>query len=139
MNAKSAKRKLTATKKAMIGIVAFAILIFVFSLYFTRSYSDVAREELEAIRAEDSSYAYTLTSKGFQEHVSLSDFQSYIEQHPILKDYTDLSFNEQKTENGVNYLHGTITGADGSKQKVDFELIKEQGEWKVQNMQLSTQ
>ena len=134
---KPSKRKLSAVKKAIVGIVTFAVLIFIFTLYFSRSYSDVAREELEAIRAEDASYAYTLTSKGFQEHVSLADFQAYINQHPILKDYTDLSFNEQKTENSVNYLHGVITGADGSQQQVDFELVKEGSEWKVQNMQLS--
>lgn len=135
---KPSRRKLSAVKKAMLGIVAFAVLIFIFTLYFSRSYSDVAREELEAIRAEDSSYAYTLTSKGFQEHVSLTDFKAYIEQHPILKDYTDLSFSERKSDNGVNYLHGMVTGADGSQQQIDFELVKEGSDWKVQNMQLTT-
>lgn len=135
---KVSKRKLSIVKKTALGVVTFAVLIFIFTLYFSRSSSDLAREELEAIRAEDSTYAYTLTSKGFQEHVSLSDFQAYINQHPILKDYTDLSFTDRKTENGVNYLHGKVVGADGSQQQIDFELVKEGNDWKVQNMQLST-
>jgi hypothetical protein len=48
-----------------------------------------------------------------------------------------VTFSEHRDENGVSYLSGTIEGTDGSKMKIDYELVMENDRWKVLAFRLS--
>lgn len=123
--------------KIILSILIFIIAIVFLAFYFTKGISGVAREQLEAIRAGDITTAYSFTSKAFQNETSVDKYTKFIDQFPILRNYQDVTFTERKVENGFGSLNGIIEGSDGSKMKIEFQLVKENDTWKIQAEGLS--
>lgn len=60
-------------------------------------------------------------------------FKTTIADHPILKDFTHVKFTESKTvENGVGYTVGTIEDKNNNVMKIEYQIVKEDGQWKIQ-------
>ncbi|EKD71761.1 MAG: hypothetical protein ACD_46C00103G0002 [uncultured bacterium] len=124
--------------KIILGILGAIVLIIILAMYFTQGIADTARNQIQAIRDGDIDKAYSMTSKAFQQVTSLETFKSFINNYPVLKKNKDISFNERKIEGSFGYLSGTIEGQDGSKMMIEYQLVKENDEWKIQAMKLST-
>lgn len=123
--------------KIILAILAVLIIAIALIFYFTSGISDVAHQQLSALKSGNVDSAYSMTSKEFQQVTSLDDYKKFIENYPILKDYKSVSFKERKIENGAGYLNGTIEDADGRQLRIEYQLIKEDNKWKIQGMKLS--
>ena len=97
----------------------------------------MVNQQLESLRSGDLKTAYSYCSAGFQESTSLSDFQEMLQAYPILKNAKEFRSNNREISNDVAKLIGTIQGFDGSTQPVEYQLVKENGVWRIQQLHMS--
>lgn len=111
---------------AMILVSLMALM-----LYATSGLVSVVTAQLNAFNKEDISTAYSYMSRGFQSKVSLQLFGETINQIPILKSNPSTSFYDRSISGNYGSLGGTLTGPDKSQLPIQYQLIKEQGVWKI--------
>lgn len=123
--------------KIILGILVVIVIAIAAALYFTRGIADIARDQLQAIRAGDMQKAYSMTSKAFQQVTSFDDFKVFVDKYDVLKNNKDATFAERKVENREGYLKGTLEAKDGSRTGVEYLLVKEDDQWKIQAIRLA--
>lgn len=89
--------------------------------------------QLKAINNGDYEAAYTYCSKGFKGETSYDDFVGIIKENPQTFKSKSSSFNQVNIKNGVATVSGTITGKDGTVTHMVYQLVKEEGKWKILN------
>jgi hypothetical protein len=98
----------------------------------------VVRDQLTAIRINDPSKAYyAYTTKGFRKSFSLEDFKNMIRRFKVF--YQNKSFKaEDAAFEGTTIvkLTGKILAADGEAMNAKFDVVLEDGEWKIQSIYL---
>lgn len=123
--------------KIILWIVVIIAAIIGAAFYFTQGIANAANDQLLNIKAGNIDKAYSMTTKAFQNETSLEQFKALVNQFPVLNDFKEVTFWERKVENNTGYLSGTIESNSGAKMKLEFQLIKEDGKWKIQAMRLS--
>lgn len=123
-------------KKILIGLAIFVIVIFVIAMVATQGISDVAKNQLDALRKEDYVKAYAYTSVDFQKATSLDDFKKFVAGYPSLRNNEGSSFSNREIVNNEGTLQGTLTARDGATTPVEFKFVKEKGEWKIISLKL---
>lgn len=123
--------------KIILGILTVIVIAIGLAIYFTQGIADTARAQLTAIKAGDLTNAYNLTSKAFQQQTSMRDFEKYINTHSVLKNFKDISFSERSIENNMGYLKGIIESDDGSMMTIEYQLVREDKQWRIQAFRLS--
>lgn len=123
-------------KKILIGVVIFIVLVIILAMAATKGIADVASSQLTSLRMGDYVKAYSYTSKEFQQTTSLDAFKTFVEEHPAFKNGVDISFSSREINNNQGKLEGTIKTADGGAVPVTYNLVKENGEWRI--LSLST-
>jgi hypothetical protein len=126
----------------VLGVVfaALAVMVAVITMiafYATSGITGAARDQLDAIRANDYAKAYSYTTNEFQKATSLAQFTAFINAYPALKDNKDSTFTSRSIENGTGTLSGTVEAKDGSVTPIIYQLIKENGMWKIQNIEVN--
>jgi hypothetical protein len=112
-------------------VVAFIILAVGLAFYFTAGMVGVVEKQLELLRQGDIKGAYALTSKDFQKATSLEQFTAFVKQYPSLSQNQGHTFTTRSIENNIGTVKGTLTAKDGAVTPVKFQLVKEQGEWRI--------
>ena len=115
----------------LAGVVAFIILAVGLAFYFTAGMVGVVEKQLEFLRQGDIKSAYGLTSKDFQKATSLEKFTAFVKQYPSLSQNQGHTFTTRTIENNIGTVKGTLTARDGAVTPVMFQLVKEQGEWRI--------
>lgn len=123
--------------KVALWVLGVIVVAIVATMFLSHNISDVAKKQLRAIKSGNITKAYEMTTDAFQQQTSLDAFNKFVEKYPILKQYKSVSFTDKKVENDVGYLKGIIEGADNSKMQVEYQLVKDDGKWKIQAMRLS--
>ncbi|MBS0286634.1 MAG: DUF4864 domain-containing protein [Proteobacteria bacterium] len=125
--------------KILVGIFIFIGLIIGIAFYATSGVANTVKDQLSAIRSGDYTKAYSYTSTEFQKNTSVDEFKKFIETIPALKDNQSLSINDRSFQNENGSVKGTITSKDGMTIPIEYQLIKENGTWKILgiNAQLS--
>lgn len=118
-------------KKILLGILGFIVLVVVLAFVLTKSISDVANKQLQALRQGDMVAAYALTSKDFRAQTSFSDFEKFVNTYPALKNNKSTSWSEREINNGQGSLKGKLIALDGGVTPIEYKLVKENGEWKI--------
>ncbi len=124
----------------VLALIFIALLVYIgllisLVLYATSGVTGAAREQLNALRAHDFAKAYSYTSAAFKRATSLQQFTEFVRAYPSLIENRDSTFNERSIDqNGTGTIRGTVEGADGSTTPIVYELIKENGEWKIQSI-----
>ena len=117
--------------KILGGIIAFILLAVGLAFYFTSGMVEVVEKQLAFLRHGNLKGAYDLTSKDFQKSTSLEQFQAFVKRYPSLAQNQGHTFTTRTTEGTTGTLKGTLTARDGAVTPVEFQLVKEQGEWRV--------
>lgn len=118
-------------KKILLGILAFIVFVVILAFVLTKSISDVANKQLQALRQGDMVGAYALTSKDFRAQTSLEDFEKFVKKYPSLKNNLKSSWSERTINNGQGTLKGKLTATDGGVTPIEYHLVKENNEWKI--------
>ena len=117
--------------KILGGVVAFILLAVGLGFYFTAGVVGVVDQQLEFLRQGDIKGAYGLTSKDFQKATSLEQFTAFVKQYPSLSQNQGHTFTTRTIENNIGKVKGTLTAKDGAVTPVEFQLVKEQGAWRI--------
>lgn len=98
----------------------------------------IVQEQMQAIRKGDFEQAYkTFTSRDFKEITSQEDFEKFVKNFPVLLENKKLEIKNIYVENDIPTLKGVLTAANGETLKVEYDLVQEDGSWKIMGMQLS--
>ncbi len=117
---------------AVLFLYVGLLLTFVFSA--TSGLITSVEGQLIAIRAGDISKAYSYTSSDFQKSTSLEDFKKFLEKAPALTNNKSVSFPSRSFKNNQGAVTATLVSKDGKETTVEYELVKENNEWKVINI-----
>lgn len=98
---------------------------------------EVVEKQLQSLRTGDYSKAYlTFTTKEFRKQTSLDSFKQFIKNFPVFSKNKTLTLNEIHFENQVVSLKGVLTSLEDETYLVEYELIKEDGRWKILGIQI---
>ena len=96
------------------------------------------KDQLQALNQGNYEKAYGYGSQAFKEATSLSDFKKIVQLNPQIFKSQKSSFTKINIEGGVATVTGTITGEDGTVTPMLYQLVKEEGKWKILNFKQST-
>ena len=110
--------------------------LLVYRFYFhMRGPTRMLEDHLQAINQGNYELAYTHFTEDLTEEISLQDFREQLEEFSSLLPSRDSSFSDVKVVNNKATVDGTLTGRDGAIFPVQYELMKQQGVWKISNFQ----
>ena len=136
-NPSSFKKAMMAIGAVVASYIVFAVLIVTFVLHLTAGMTDVINSQLTALRTDNVVLAYSYTSKDFQDAASLSTFKQFVNTHPSLKNNESSTFTSREVTNNQGTVKGTLHAKNGAETPVVYSLIKENGTWKILNIELS--
>lgn len=94
--------------------------------------SKVIDQQLEALKNNDIAKAYyAYTSKEFQKSTSYKQFEAFISATPILTQEHTNSFTKLVFNNNIATFSGILTDTNGVEHPVEYDLIEQDGQWKV--------
>jgi len=132
------KKKMKLWKKILIGIGAFILLVIILAFSATSGIVKVAEKQLNLIASGDLKGAYALTSQEFQRSVSYDKFMAYVNNYEVLKNYKAHKFTSREIKGDTGTIQGTLTAKDGTVSPVEYKFIKENNEWKILSLDLSS-
>lgn len=91
------------------------------------------KDQLKALNNNDFKTAYDYCSNEFKNETSYDDLVGIAKGNPQIFKSKSSSFNEVNIKNGVATVSGTITGKDGTVTPMVYQLVKENGVWKILN------
>ncbi len=132
------EEKMKLWKKILIGIGAFILLIILISFSATSGIVKIAKKQLNLISSGDLKGAYALTSQEFQRSVTYDNFLNYVNNYEVLKNHKDHKFTSREINGDTGTIIGTLTAKDGTAAPVEYKFIKENGDWKILSIDLSS-
>jgi hypothetical protein len=132
------KKKMKLWKKILIGIGVFILLVIILAFSATSGIVKVAEKQLNLISSGDLKSAYALTSQEFQKSVSYDKFLNYVNNYAVLKNNKEHKFTSREIKGDTGTINGTLTAKDGTAAPVEYKFIKENSEWKILSLDLSS-
>ena len=117
----------------LIGIIS----IFFFGRFFNnmRGPARAVNTQLKAINNGNYALAYTQFSRKFRTETSQQQFRQDLEPFATLLPYKDSNLSRISVDNGKAVVEGTLTARDGAIVPVNYQLIEEDGKWRIQSYQ----
>lgn len=106
------------------------------------SYSDDNLEmaiqgQLKALKAQQITEAYyAFTSQTFQQTTSLDKFKEFVHTYPIVVQYQKLVINQATSDQNKGAATLFLTSGGKNEAEVHYQLVKEEGAWKVDKLEL---
>lgn len=92
---------------------------------------------LKELRSGSIEKAYKdYTTDSFRNQISLEDFTKLVAKFKQLSNNKIFRYSSFYVENGVATFQGDMVSAEGSAIPVEFDIIKENGVWKILGMDL---
>jgi hypothetical protein len=93
--------------------------------------------QLTALRNGDVSKAYyAFTSRDFQRTTSPTAFEKFVQAHTVLNNNQVANFSNLSFKNDVGTFQGSLTSNNGQSSKVEYDLVYEDGKWRILSIQL---
>lgn len=97
----------------------------------------VVRGQLEALEHKNIDKAYKLyTTKEFKKATTLDEFKKFVDKHPIFTARKSSSFTNLMFNNNIATLGGFLASKDNEIYPVEYDLLKEDGEWKILHIEI---
>jgi hypothetical protein len=125
------KKKMPLLVKILLGIVIFIVLIVILALAMTSGLVKPVEQQLSLFKQGNIQGAYMLTSKEFQNTLTLQEFTNFVQQYPFLMRNKSYSFTEREFNNNIGKVKGKLIAEDGAVVPIVYHLVKEAGEWKI--------
>lgn len=122
--------------KILIGVVVVIAVLIAIALQATSAAVKVSNQFLNALQSQDSKTAYSLFANEVKNEVEEDEFKTVVDQvGPILNTKEKLVNRAVSAETGKESTAQVVyevVGTDDKKYVVAIDLIKEDGEWRVQ-------
>jgi hypothetical protein len=118
----------------VVPVLFFALFAGVIGggvFYLSRAPVQVVEQQLRDIREGRMDAAYASLSGAHQARLSREAFAALVAKHPAMQDNALASFWNRSLQNDSMQLSGTLTARSGAKERVAYELLRENGAWKV--------
>ncbi len=115
----------------IVVFVLFVVGLVAIGFVATSGPVKVVEEQLVCLRRGDLEGAYLLTSLGFRKATNLEAFKSFVMRNSTLAQNKKASFSNREIKNDMGILQGTLTASDGAQAPVQYQLVKENGAWKI--------
>lgn len=116
-------------------LIGIALVGLLFSLYFfiTNPEPQTAiTDQLNALKKGQYTEAYyDSTSRDFQEATSLEKFKDVIHAFPYLTQVKELKILQEEVQNVVATLKVALTTEDNFQFVMEYQLVKDDGKWKI--------
>ncbi len=123
--------------KVLILLTVLALVAVSAAILFTESIVDLVEKQIEYLRQGKIEKAYkSHTAKEFQAATSLEQFQEFVRAYPILQNNHSAIFPQRSIKDNITTLRGKIMANDHISAPVEYQLIKEDGKWKILNIRL---
>lgn len=97
------------------------------------------QDQLATLKSTDYSKAYyAYTTKDFRKAFSLDDYKSMVRRFKVFSQ--NRSFQPENSDfDGSNIIKikGKLIAGDGDSMKIAYDMVLEDGDWKIQNIQLT--
>jgi hypothetical protein len=120
----------------MLVIIGF-FTVFGAAYCGTMAPAAAVRTQLQQIDANQLDAAYAGLSSSYKASLSPAAFEALVNTHPALHHNKDATFRSRETVNQTARLGGTLTAKTGETEAVAYELIKEDGAWKISSIQFA--
>lgn len=122
-------------KKILGGLVVVVVLAFVLVWWMTSGLTETTDKFFSLLKQDKVEKAYELTSEEFQASTSKEEFKTFLTK-TSLDEFQSATWNSrQRGSGGEGTLEGTIRTESGGNIPVTVKLVKENGEWKILNLQ----
>lgn len=92
----------------------------------------VIQKQMGLIRGHNFKSAYEeYTSKDFRKSTSYADFEEFLKNNPVFTDNVSLKLHGLSFDNNIATIGGTLKQSDGTAVYLEYDLVQEDGEWKV--------
>jgi hypothetical protein len=119
----------------LLGIIACLILFF----FLSDSLTHPIAEQLKLLKENQWQEAYDdYTSQAFQEATSANDFYTFMTRYPILTKHESVRFIDRNVDNDRASLQAMVLTDKGVEIPIQYRLIKEGGEWKIEGIKFNT-
>ena len=118
-------------------IILAIIFIFLFGRIFgfTHGPTRVVETHLKAINSDNFTAAYAEFSRGYRERTSYEDFRTELREFSNLLPYKSYPLSRVTVNNDRARVEGTISARDGAIFPVRYDLVREQGRWRISSYQ----
>jgi hypothetical protein len=121
----------------LVMVLLFVGLIAGGAFYMTSGATDAVRAQLEEIKSGKLDEAHARFSESYRAEIPSAAFAAFVDRHPSLKDNADSTFTSRNVVNNRAQLKGTLKAGSGVTEEVDYRLVKEGGDWKVEFMEVA--
>lgn len=123
------KKFLKTLALVFVGFLVF-LAVVLYSSY--KALTEPVYAQLATIKEGNIEKAYNdYVSDSFKKNTSFEEFKTFVTKYSAIAKNKKASFTTWKVEGKKGYLQGTLTGEDGSTLLIEYELIKENGQWKI--------
>lgn len=124
--------------KNILAILAIIAVLGIYLLFSGGSkLSPVIEEQFKAIQAGDMAKAYSFMSTPFQQQTTQDAFNTFIGGYPTLQQSSSFSITDSKTVKDEGAATAVVTSADGHKMQIDYQLAKDNKEWRIQGIRIA--
>jgi hypothetical protein len=120
----------------LLMVLLFVGLIAGGAWYMTSGAAEVAKAQLEDLRAGRLDAAYARFSEEYRTNVSREAFAAFVDRHPALKDPADSTFLSRNVTNNRAQISGTLEAGSGVSEPVTYRLVRQGGHWVVEDMEV---
>jgi hypothetical protein len=117
-------------------VLLFVGLIAGGAYYMTSGATDAVRAQLDEIKAGRLDEAHGRFAESYRAEIPPEGFAAFVARHPSLKDNADSTFMNRNVTNNRAQLKGTLKAGSGATESVDYRLVKEAGDWKIEFMEV---
>lgn len=105
------------------------------SSFKTRDLIDAIQVFLKTLREQKVDEAYSqLTANHFREENTLADFEDFLKKYPHLSDSESATFEKLMFNNNIATFSVDLFLNETEALPVEFDLMQEQGKWKILNL-----
>lgn len=134
----ASKRPVPRWLKWTAALTVCALIVVIGGILFAERLVKPVDYQLEALRARDIEKAYTAyTSREFRTKISPPQFHAFIERHPVFLDNHSACFTQRTFGREKGTIRGHLLSADYPRTPVEYEVIKEEGQWKILSLHLA--
>lgn len=126
-------------KIGVVGSISALVIAFTasFSILSTDKMDNAVNKQLAALRKDDIIKAYSYTSDDFKRNSSLHEFKKFVYAYSTLYHNDKVSFEETNENNLDGTINGVLYSKEGNANSVKYQLVKQDGQWKINRITLS--
>ena len=133
------KMKIGRWQILLVGAIAIAGFASLFIFWATSGLVEPIQRQLDAFKRDDLRAAYAEMSTGFHQDVSFEKFSELAKSVPSMSHNVAHSFTSRHLSTfgdgtGIGEVKGDIIDDHGGAVSVHYDLIKENGAWKIKGI-----